>query len=131
MIIVDFDSIKNNQKALNCACMIVRSSLKPVENAETLTFAPTEAIYWFSKDKISKDDLEKKHLPTLGANFGQSGNILEYLEWMMNDIDKHSKKCGMGSFKMFHNTKVITDFDATSLQKLGANVIQSSIIGAF
>lgn len=123
MIVIDFDSIKHNKKNIEKVAKLVSKSISPVFNAEVFTLAPTEAIYWFSEETLTKEILEKNSLPTCGANFGNGSDIFSYLSEMMSHINEHSEKCGMGSFKKFKRTRVITNKNFAEIRNLGANVI--------
>lgn len=129
MIILDFDSIKKNPKSIPDVCRLLQLVLTVVPNAEKLTFAPTQAIYWFSKKSIKEHDLEMQNLPTVGANFAKKNTLIEYLKWMVKDINRVSVKNGMGKFVLFKNTTVVTDSDILEIEKLGAKVILVSSLG--
>lgn len=124
MIVINVDCLKENKPFCSMTKNMVRTFIKPVPNSAKFTLAPTQAIYWFSKDEISKHDLQILDLPTIGANFGKDKTLLDYLKWMLEDINKHAIKTGMGSFTQFKETTVITDADFEEIKKLGARVVK-------
>lgn len=132
MIIIDFDSIKNNSLAIEAVNNKIRGCVGPLyetDPSKKIRYAPTEAIYWFSKKNLKKMDLERAGLPTIGANFATGSRLIDYLRWMMKDIDQFSKKHGMGSFKKFKNTTVYTHESVFEIQLLGAKVAMTPSFG--
>lgn len=124
MIIVDFDSIRNNSLGIEIVKNKIRSIIKPIPNAENKpAFSPTEAIYWFSKRPITRVSLDRLGLPVIGANFATGKKLSNYLDWMLKDIDSFSRENGMGKFSKFKNTKVYTNSDVLEIQAMGAKVI--------
>lgn len=129
MIVVDFDSLEDNQKARDIVTKMICHSIMPLPNMEKLEYAPTQAFVWFSKKVLTKKILERENLPSMGASFITGKNILEGMKFILKDINQFCTKNQMGRFLYFKNTTVITNSHMLEIQQMGADVTLISMFG--
>lgn len=133
MIIIDVDAVKNNPEYIRIVNTIIRKKLGPAKTQDgRVVMVPATPIYFFSREKITIDQVDEMGFEKVGHVWGSLQSIKSGLNHMLERANDFSKMHGMGEMRTFrHPVIVITDKEFQDIRNFSADPLPVSTLRFF